>query len=313
MHCCFRRSYTGTVRVLLVVTVVLPLILLSQQICSAAAAVSGASASPSSPAVDKLLSLAARLRGLDEIKLAEIVDDQAWNLQVKESPALTADDQDKLIAYLWKQVSSSYLTTENVWLWNGTAGPKPQLIIKSLDARYVADKAEILVNGILRNNYTTALLTNSKASTFADSQIIIPYNDVSALRARMWLNTFASSIGANINGDYPNPTDQKNAELQPWPAIIYVAASKPLAGSDLSIAAAPKNTAGQPCLLNPDQIETLVRAMLNQSVFTGTSDTQTAKSAASLITFLKKTYPNYPRMDRIDGISQALTPLLPSK
>ena len=114
MHCCFRRSYAGTVRVLLVVAVVLPLILLSQQICSAAAAVSGASPSPFSPAVDKLLSLAARLRGLDEIKLAEIVDDQAWNLQVKESPALTADDQDKLIAYLWKQVSGSYLTTENV-------------------------------------------------------------------------------------------------------------------------------------------------------------------------------------------------------
>jgi hypothetical protein len=309
MHCCFRRLYSGTVHVLFIVTAVLLLVLCSQQFCSAAVA----SASASNPNVDKLLSFAARLRGLDEIKLAEIADDQAWDLRVKQSSALTTDDQDKLVASLWKQISNSYLATQTVWLWSGTGGPKPQVIIKSLDTQYVADKARLLINAILKNDYTTALLTDSKASMSAESQIIIPYNDVSALRARMWLNTIGSSVDANINGDYPNPTGQKNTELQPWPAMIFVAASEPLAGAGLGSVPAAKNTAVQPCLLDADQIETLVRAMLNQSTFTGTSDTQTAESVIKLIDFLRKTYPDYPRMDRIGGISQALKPLLPSK
>jgi hypothetical protein len=252
-----------------------------------------------------LSDFADRLRSEGRLRLAEYADDAVWDAQVRQAAVTSPEGQDQLIDRLWSRVSKAYLKKQSTWLWAGeSSGPRP--IDIAVDAEYAANKAKLLVSSVLANDYAAGLLTKANTSTVAWNQADVSFDDPAAVRARIWINRIGTSVGASINGIEAAAPGRKSVLEQPSGAIVYAAACEPLVGTALGIDGAPKGAANQSCLLEPDQIETLARALLNRNLFADDAPSQDATRAIKMLTYITNHYPAYARMSQINSMLAGL-------
>lgn len=253
-----------------------------------------------SPAVQDLLKQAESLRRSGQIRLAESVDNAAWNLTVQER-STAIDERDDLPQALWTRVAMPYLASQETWLWRGN-GSKPARVDIAIDARYAAALAQRLVKAVLSGDYRNGLMlpgVSSQSGRSAGSQPGAA--DIAA--ALKLLDKIRDDCGVTQTGFGSQAPDEAR---QPAGAIVYASACEPLTGTQFDAAVPDDPAEIRSCYLQGNQLETYARALLDSNLFTPDHAKDSRARAIKVLQYMQGRFADYSRGRHVDALLAAL-------
>lgn len=248
--------------------------------------------------IDALRSRAEALRSAGRIGDAEAADDLAWNGLVKrvglDNPAaLPEKDEIAKVRELWRLGARPYLVSQEIWKWQGADGPRPVRQRIALDVGYACGKAQLIVRSLAARHSPSI-----EAGNAVPMPVIDPLS-TAAGHAQNLVDVFQSMDRVNGGEKAAGPKEIASPEDQPTREMIYVAACEPFLG-DLS-----GEKTDQVCLLRPDQLEMLARALLARR-HQMADNKRDAEQALKIVEYVKAHFPSYPGQDQLAILAKTI-------